>query len=327
MRTQGDAATACARQRRAFEGAVLLVRVYYAATLYVVALQVPDWRKWSEAAALAPRWPVAWIELIGVRPGVHLVMSFALAATLAAAVAPESRRARVLAAVALLELVALYYSFGSIGSGWTLWLWTAFLFVLLPDGNAASAATARARRQRHLTVFWAAQVMLFGSFALSGAWKIVYAVVQISAGEVHAFAPNALARHVAKQLLSSGETSLLGPAVIENPILGWMPFLAVMYVELGAIAAAFRPSLHRVWAVALIAFHLATTLVLAMTFPRSVLLLAILCAPSPFAPAQMRWWTVAYELPLLGAALHRIRRGGARNLRKSAGSRAAHEAN
>lgn len=311
LRAQGDPTTACARQRRAFDRAVLLVRVYYAATLYLIALELPQWRGWSEATALAPSWPVAWIGLIGVGPAVHLIMSFAIAATLAAAVVPSSRAARVLVAIALLELVALHYSFGRIGSGWGTWLWAALLFVLLPHDRAGvDTPAARAGRQKYLTVFWAVQLMVFGSFALSGAWKVVYAAGQIAAGEVHAFAPSALARHVAGQLFFSGKTSVLGRAIIENPILGWLPFLGVLYVQLGALAAAFRPTLHGIWAVALIAFHLATTVVLAMTFPRSVLLLAILCAASPFAPVEMYWRRVGTDLPFVGPLLRRGRRAG-----------------
>jgi glycosyltransferase involved in cell wall biosynthesis len=65
MRPHGDAAAACARQRRAYRGAALLVRVFYGANLYLVALEVPQWREWSAAAVPAPLWPVWWIRLVG----------------------------------------------------------------------------------------------------------------------------------------------------------------------------------------------------------------------------------------------------------------------
>lgn len=297
LRPTGDARTACARQRRHFAGASLVVRVYYAATLYLVAVQLPQWRPWSTAPLLVPPWPVAWIEVVGTGVGVNLVMGGTLLATLVGALAPESRPVRLAVALGLLELVALDYSFGRIGSGWTAWLWAAFLFTLLPDTRGAAG---RAARQRYLSVFWAAQVMLFGSFALSGTWKLVFAAVQLGLGEVTAFAPSALARHVAQQLVYSGRDSLLGPTLIAHPLLGWLPFLAIVGLQLAALPAAFQPALHRLWAVALIAFHLATTLLLAMSFPRSILLLALLGAGSPFAPAAVRWADVARALPLVG---------------------------
>lgn len=304
----GDALRAWAEQRTTFVAAQTLVRLFYAATLFLVTLNLRSWTHWARYETLDPLWPLAWSSLTGVPAAVHLVMTATLATLLAVAVAPHRRVLRVAAFVALLNYVALNYSFGRVGHGWFGCLNISFLFTLLPEITSRRGAGTLAVRQRYLLVVWAGLASLLLPYTLAGFWKVFYGAAQWWDGETHSFSPSAFAIHIAAKLARSGTTGLAGPFLVEHPMLAWLPYLGVVYLECVSIVVAFRPELHRVWGVALIAFHIASFLTLDILFSKNVLLLVLFCVASPFAPEAVSWPRVARSLPGVGLCVRGYQR-------------------
>lgn len=298
-------------QRRMADSAAVLVRVFYAANLYLVFRDLRLWPDWLETTVLEPLWPVAWIRWVGIEPGVHAILGLALLGAFAAALLPAWRPARALAFLGLLLLHAFSNSFGKINHASHGWVLAGFLLVLLPDAGSAALERSRLLRQRYLNAFWSAQAMLLVFYTMSGTWKALQAIPQIARGEVHSFAPTALSLHIAHRLLQTAEESVLGAFFIEHPLLGWPGFLLTLYLQVFAVWAAFRPSLHRLWGAGHMAFHLMVYLTMSVSFHPQVLLVGILLLASPFEPG-CSWRRRVADLPLLGGLATRISAGLAR---------------
>lgn len=292
-------------QRRAALSARALVHVFYAANLYLVFRHLRLWSGWRETTALDPLWPVAWVPRVGIPLGVDAILTLLLAGAFAAALRPGWRPARVAVFLGLLGFHAFENSFGKINHSSHGWVLTSLLLIGLPDAGSRELERSRLARQRLLNAFWSAQAMLLLVYSMAGIWKALEVVPQLWRGEVHGLAPTALAFHIAHRLLQTGEQSLLGPFFIEHPGLGWAPFLATLYLQIAAIAVAFRPSLHRLWGAALIGFHFMVYLTMAVSFHPQVLLMGILVLASPFDPGWS-WRRRAADLPLLGAVASRV---------------------
>jgi hypothetical protein len=93
--------------------------------------------------------------------------------------------------------------------------------------------------------------------------------------------------------------------VVQYPLLGWPLHIGVIYFELFSIVIAFRPGLHRLWGLLLIAFHIGTILILSFSFTVNILLLALLFVMSPFHPRNQTRQQLLLQLPLFGD-LHRL---------------------
>jgi hypothetical protein len=292
-------------QRRAFDRASTLVYVFYACNLFYAFRNLRLWRGYLEASALDALWPVAWVEAVGVAPALHGIMAIALAGAFAAALLPHRRVARVLAFVGLLLFHAFINSFGKINHSFHGWVLVAFLLVFLPDGRHDALARSVALRQRFLNAFWSAQALVLLIYSMAGGWKLLASIPQIARGEVHCFAPQALSLHIAQRLLQTDSQSLLGPFFVEHPLLGWPAFLLTLYLQTFALWIAFRPSLQRIWAAFLIAFHFMVYLTMSVSFAPQVLLVALLLLVSPFAPEGVDWKRCAAELPMIGRIAER----------------------
>lgn len=292
-------------QRDQCAAAALLVRVFYAANLYLVFRHLRLWPGWLETAAIEPLWPVAWVPVLGIEPAVHLIMALLGVGAFAAALLPERRAARFGAFLGLLFFHAFVNSFGKINHSSHGWLLASFLLIFLPDAGRARLARSRRLRQQLLNAFWSAQAMLLVFYTLSGTWKALAAIPQIARGEVHSFAPTALALHVAHRLLQTSGESVLGAFVVEHPLLGWPGFLLTLYLQVFSLWAAFRPSLHRLWGAGHLAFHFVVYLTMSVSFHPQVLLVGILLLASPFDPG-CGWRQRAAELPLFGGLVRRI---------------------
>ena len=296
----GDVMRGWAEQRTTFDAAQTLVRLFYAATLYLVTTNIRSWKHWARYETLDPVWPLAWVSLTGVPTAVHLVMTATYATLIAVALVPHLRVLRVAVFVALMAYVALEYSFGRVGHGWYACLNIAFMFILLPRTTSDRGAGAVAMRQRYLLVVWAGLASLLLPYSLAGFWKVFYGIAQWSNGETHSFSPSAFAIQIAGKLAKSGTTGAAGPFLIEHPALGWLPYLGVIYIECASFIVAFRPDLHRVWGVFLIAFHIASYLTMDILFSKNVLFLVLFCVASPFAPQVVSWPLVVRALPGVG---------------------------
>src|SRR5205823_6559951 len=186
--------------------------------------------------------------------GVAIVVITGVGSALLAAAIPTSRLCRALATLGTVLFAAFFNSFGNVNHGWHTWLWVSVVLIFLPDGPIESLGARTIRAQRYLSVIWSAQAAKLMFYSMSGCFKLAAAAVQIAHGQVHALAPEALARHTAYHLLEGTALAryTLGPFVIRHPYVGWPFMLLAIYLEAFSLLVAFRPAVHRAWGVALI---------------------------------------------------------------------------
>ena len=119
-------------------------------------------------------------------------------------------------------------------------------------------------------------------------------------GEDGAFSLQGLTYTLADRMVQTDTDPLLANFFIENYVLAWLAYLAVMYIQFTAIAVAVRPRLHRIWGSLLIMFHLSTWLLMEIIFKEHVLLLVMFFVFSPFRPIEYDLRKILADLPILG---------------------------
>jgi hypothetical protein len=291
-------------QSRAFTRAYWLVKIYYAILLFFPISLLPDWSGLLARATLIPLWPVAWLELVDLRSGVLAILILYLVGALIGAIFPTKRWARTLAFLGVFEFIAFENSFGKINHSMHLWVLTAFILIFLPRIERTQKVP-RHLQQRFLLIFWGCQAILLLAYSMSGLGKLLGGFYQVSTGQTHIFLPAAFSMVVAERLQQTASVSLLGPWLIAHPVVGWPFMIADLYLQTFSFWAAFRPALHRFWAIALILFHIGSYLFLAINFAPMALLVAILLLNSPFVRASEGWRQTVRDLPLLGILFHR----------------------
>ncbi|MEJ2086334.1 MAG: hypothetical protein P8Y44_11750 [Acidobacteriota bacterium] len=277
-----------------------LIQAFYAILFFLALGSLYSWPGYLEAIDLTPRWPILWLRFVDQELGIALILCLHLLGGLAGLAYCKYRWARVLAFVSLLEFLAFKFSFGSINHGDHLGLLLSFTLIFLPAGWSDSPRPGRKAVAATLLVFSASQGMMLLTYSMSGLWKLFAVISQTLQGQVSAIAPTALARHVAAKLLSSDTTSLLGPWLIEHYWVGWPLMIATLYLELFALWATARVSLHRWFGLGLILLHVSTHLTLNVSFVQNSLWLALFLVFSPFNPDRPDRRSSARDLPLLG---------------------------
>ena len=289
------------RHRRSFDSAFWLVRAYYAVMLLFAYQEMGTiWKLMQTGGSFTPLWPIAWasdIETTGL-----VILYGLIGAALLAVALPDRRWPRILVFLAFLSASAFRSSFGlgSINHGNHYWLWTGFCFCFLPSGGRAELGSSLAGRHRYLLVFSFAQGLILLFYTMSGFWKAAAGVEALILGRIGTFHPEALATIVAAKMIQLDRPTLLGPWLTENAWAGWPVYLFVVYIELFALWVWFRPSLHRLFGLALACFHIGTFLLLGISFPKHVLILTILLIWSPFLPDRLDLGDVLISLPVVG---------------------------
>lgn len=293
-----------ADQTRAFSRAYWLVKIYYGVLLFFPIALLPEWSGILERPTLIPLWPIAWLHWVDLRSGTLGILICYLGGSLLGAILPAKRWARILAFLGVFEFCAFENSFGKINHSMHLWVLTAFILIFLPHIQQPHQ-TSRDVRQRFLNVFWGCQAILLLAYSMSGLGKLLGGFYQLFTGQIHIFLPSAFSIVVAERLQQTNSVSLLGPWLIAHPWAGW-PFMIVdLYLQLFSFWAAFRPALHRFWAIALILFHIGSYLFLAVNFAPMALLVALLLLNSPFVRATDGWRQTLHHLPLFGIIFRR----------------------
>lgn len=287
-------------RRESFFRAQALVTAFYAVLLFFALNQLFSWQELLGTTSLEPRWPVFWLRFVDLRSGIALILWFHLLGGLVGVALSGYRWARILVFCSLLELLAFRFSFGSINHGDHLGLLLSFVLIFLPRGWSSSPAATRPVRAATLLVFSGCQALIMLTYSMSGLWKAGGVIQQALRGEVTYLAPSGLARQVAAKLLSDDSTSLLGPWLIEHYWVGWPMMLGALYLELFALWAAARPSLHRAFGLGLILLHVATHLTMGVGFPQNPLWLALFFVASPFQPPAISWREIVRDLPVFG---------------------------
>lgn len=308
-----------ARPRRGYDArahtaraihALWVVRFYYLITLhFAFETQRNLARLTASDRRIDPLWPVAWIDDATFAAATTTVGLAFLASALAAVIAPHRRATRLLLAFFYLQALAIENSFGSINHYGHAGLWLALVFVLLPDTGTPDLEKNRTARACYLTVVFLAQALVALFYTSSGLRKAWYGVV-VPDGSVSSFAPDALPILVVQKWLQTGDQPLLAGLFIDNLWLAWPVHLLVIYVELFSIVAVFRPTLHRLWGLLLVVFHLMVWLLLGISFAWQPVLISLLFIWSPFAP-RLSFSEMLRHLPLLGDFFPRSARANA----------------
>lgn len=293
------------RHAEAWQRARLLVQVYDW-LLVVFVLRAVSWLPRILRATPDLLWPVKWIDAVGVPTGAALLLVTTALVALAAAAGIAPRACRGLAVTGLTMLVALDSSYGKIDHHSHAWLYTGFVLSFFDHRPAPPGRGRRLHVQRNLAVFWLAQALVLLFYSLTGVWKLVGLVVQGFGGSMTYLSPGALAIQVAHASLISRASPLAAPWIAAQPGLAWLAIITTIYLEVFAFAVAFRPALQRVWALALIAFHVGVLLTMTLDFTPQAVVVALLFLRSPFAAGRGAAEALR-ALPLVAPALARLR--------------------
>jgi len=289
-----------------FAAAQSLIGAFYAVLLFLAAGRLFSWPSDLAATDLAPRWPVAWLHLVDTRAGIAAILWLHLAGGVLGVALARYRWARVVVFVSLLEVLALDFSFGAVNHGNHLGVLIAFVLIFLPAGWHVPGSADRTVRVATLLVFSGAQAMILLTYSMAGMWKAGGILQQWLQGDFVTYLhPHGLAQQVAAKMIEDDAPSILGPWLVAHPWAGWLPGIAVVYLELFALWVVTRPSLHRAWGLGLALFHLTSHLTLGVGFPQSVLWLVLFLGLSPFRPPVFEWRRAAGELPVVGTWLGR----------------------
>ncbi|MCH7883370.1 hypothetical protein IIA95_03065 [Patescibacteria group bacterium] len=282
-----------------FRNAKAVVPFFYYFIFFIAVLKLLELRHFPLRGNFTPRWPIFWANYVDLQIVLTIVLVFFAFASLVAAFFYYRRAGRVIAFLGIFQYHALLSSFGSPHHQMDLWLWVAFLLIFLP--NIWNEKNKSLEEQKKFSlVFWSAQAFVLLTYSMSGIGKILGAITQYFNGEVHIFALNAAALHVTSQLNAMQSTTLLGPLITKYPLFGWFPLVAIIYLQFFAFLIAFRPSLHRIWALGLVFFHVGTFLAMDAEFFHAIPLLLILFFNSPFGRLNPSWRQIALDLPIFG---------------------------
>lgn len=137
-------------------------------------------------------------------------------------------------------------------------------------------------------------------YSLSGFWKIKAGIEQLDLGQQSIFSLNSLSNHIARRLMETNDTSILGEFLIQNSVFGFILLLGAAYLELFSLIVFFRPKLHRYWGAALMLMHLGIGLGMSINFTHSTLVLGLLLVASPLQRKERSLIKILTDLPLFG---------------------------
>ncbi len=255
------------QHRAMFDRAVAVVQFFYIASAYLLYDAAREFTHLSGSLAdYDLLWPVRWVT--DVRTGGDAIALLGLTAGLLGVFAWRNVAVRILVSLAFLQYAAFSNSEGAINHGWHEVFWVSVCFWFLPTTNALT----RTERIEFLTSFALAPALILTFYAMSGLYKTYYAILAVVGGTVGGFAPDAMAITLAWRAIQTGAEPLLAAPIINQPLLGWPLFLGLYYCEVASLFVIFRPRLHMIWGVVLIAFHFGTLAFMDITFGPHVLL-------------------------------------------------------
>ncbi len=286
-------------QRAAFYSSYNLVRIFYAICLFFLVSRMDLWSRWLSVKYISPLWPVYWINLTDIKTGVMIIMILSLISVILCLLFSDKRIFRIIWFIAVLNYLGFKFSFGRINHNYHVILAFSFMFIFLPDGKKDFIEKKRVDMQRYLTVFWGALLLFMTFYSMSGMWKIIIGAVQLFRGEPGIFSLSAFALNVSNKMLQLNSEPLLGGFFVKHLFPGWLVLMLTVYIEFFSIVAIFRNSLHRIWGVFLIIFHIAVYLVMEINFTVNILFLAVFLCNSPFIPPNNKIGTALKNLPLV----------------------------
>jgi hypothetical protein len=304
-----------ATQRAAYDRATVIVRVFYALSIFWVVSAVDGWPAYSRLTEARVLWPARWwFDWFSVHTSVDIIFVFYIAATAVAVLIPRFRFVRLLSAIALLQYMAFINGFDKINHNLHAWLFVSFILVLLPSGRWEHRRVSD--RQAFLGVVWISTLVVLLFYTLTGFWKIYTATKALTNGTPSGFGISAFSYIVGSRLVQTNQDTVLGHYFTYHELPGWFLFTGTMYLETFSVIAAFRPRLHRVWGLALIAFHFGTQLAMGFTFGPNIVLIGLLLVCSPFTPDRVKVKEAILDLPVLYFISRRVADVRKRQIRK-----------
>lgn len=286
----------------AYQRCRILIPVFYVMLVSAVMQAFPNWEGMMAKPQWKFLWPVAWLDWVPLRGGILAILVFNLCAALAASMFSGSRLARAAAFLGIFQFAALVNSTGKIGHNLHIMVFISFLLVWLPDGWNRSGAPRWVRSSVYLMVS-GAQAVLMLSYTMAGLIKVGAGVFQVAAGQSSVFHYDGLARQIADRLLQTGASRPLGEWLIANPVAAWPLMMLVLYIELFAIWAVFRPRLQVFFAAALIVFHAGSYFTMTILFLHHCVLLGLLLAIVPLGSLRWSMRGFVHDLPVIGAGV------------------------
>lgn len=273
----------------AYEKSKIIVQIYYICLFFICIHHLfSDYTFLFEKTFGNIVWSVLWISEFEKIFTIPLFFLILILGSFFSALFPQNRWTRIFTFIGFFQYVALLNSFGKVNHSLHGWVLTSFVFIFLPFIDI-HFKKKHSVYMKYLTVFWGAQAIFLLTYTLAGVMKIQGIIFQITHQQIHALSPNALAIQIANTLISSGYTSLLGSFFVQYPLLGWPLYIGTIVLETVSIIIAYIPSLHRIWAVALILMHIGIFLTMNIGFSQNILLLAVLFFYSPFAPPHQKF--------------------------------------
>lgn len=282
-----------------------LARFFY---LFIAFVMNTDLRPFGGSGVLtktptAPLWPVDllnglfgadWLALAAKAPFTPVLCS--LLGLLAVAF-PGRLIWRLGVFLYLFIYVAAEGSHGATNHGRYFYLYISFALLFLPSGVGRPALMTRKAAMDCLMVFWFAQLLPLLSYSLSGFWKIAHSGLELLSSD-------GFVRILLSRMMSDTQpVPVLLPFLVKNELLAQGLFLGVIYIQVSAILALFRPHLHRPLGIALMLFHLCTVWLLNIQFHEFAVVLGLLLVFSPFAPQRFSLQGLLQSLPLVGIPL------------------------
>ena len=189
--------------------------------------------------------------------------------------------------------VALQNSQGALNHVGYFYVYMSFALLFLPSSIGRPSQMSRKAAMNCVMVLWFAQLTPLLAYFLSGFWKVYYSGWEL-------LTTDAFVRILLDRMMSDTlPVPVLLPFLIKNELLAQFLFLGLIYVQVAAIFALFRPHLHRPLGIVLILFHLGTDWLLNIQFYSFTVVVGLLFVFSPFAPPySLRG--LLWSLPLLG---------------------------
>lgn len=288
------------RNEQAFEKARNIVPFVYYFFVLTAVNYLASWRAFLDRADFSPIWPVSWMNYFNNETTLKALIVLFLSSAFLGAFFFWNRIARIIAFLGIFLYSVLSSSYGGVPDHrWYLLLFVTFLFIFLPDFRRQ--LLFQNDKRKFLLVFWGAQAFVMLTYSMSGFMKLYGAIDQFLQSQTNIFSPDAAALHIAYWLSGTGQTSFIGPTVVEYPLLGWLPLLIMFYFELFALYAVFKPSLHRIWALGLILFlHIGSYITMNILFEPNIFMLLILFFNSPFSSSSDSPSKIILDMPFFG---------------------------
>jgi hypothetical protein len=287
------------REEEGIVGAIRTVVGCYFAVLPFLALHFLN-NGLEKKPNLDVIWPISWTEALSLSDvgSVVVVKMLFVIVSLVVAFTYKYRFARVLLFIAIWQVHALESSYGHINHQWYTWLYTAGIFIFLPD--IWKKNTSFGVIHQSLLVVWGAQAFIMLTYTMAGINKFYHVFYQYSLGEIHGFSKEAMLYQSTWWVPQLQQPAYAIDWIITFPIIAWIAYISLHFIQFFALWTMLRVSLQRVWTFLLLSFHIGTFLIMGIIFPQHVLLLCVLFVLSPFAVRHYSLKTQLFDLPVIG---------------------------